>query len=60
LEAKAVEAEIEAEKKAQASSVPQSVSYERIQADLLEKNIKVSMPLWAAGYKIIDQGGKEH
>ncbi|SVD81197.1 uncharacterized protein METZ01_LOCUS434051, partial [marine metagenome] len=54
LEAKVEQAEIQAEKDVSV------MSYEQIQADLLEKNIKVSVPLWAAGYKIIDQDGKEH
>ena len=48
-----------AEKKPQAAAAPQ-VSYEQIKAELQGKNIKVSVPLLAAGYKIIDQDGKEH
>ena len=53
-----IEAEIEAEKKAQAA--PRVSSFGQIKADLQEKGIKVSMPTWSAGYKALDQDGKEH
>jgi hypothetical protein len=52
------EAGLEAEK-AQAAAAPQ-VSFGQIKADLQEINIKVFMPLWDGGYKIIDQEGVEH
>ena len=51
------EAGLEAEK-AQAAAAPQ-VSFGQIKADLQEKDIKVSMPLWG-DYKIIDEKGVEH
>ena len=35
------------------------MSFGQIKADLQEKDIKVSMPLWG-DYKIIDQKGEEH
>lgn len=52
LEAEAVEAE-----KVRAARHPLVTE---IIKDLQEKNIKVSVPLLTAGYKIIDQDGKEH
>ena len=60
LEAKAVEAEIEAEQANQAEQYLHQHTYVQILAALLEKNIKVSESTGAAGYKIIDQDGKEH
>ena len=52
-----LEAEIEAEK-ARVAAAPR-VSAGQIKADLQEKGIKVSMSLFA-GYKALDQDGKEH
>jgi len=37
-----------------------SVSFGQIKADLQEIDIRVFMPLWAGGYKIIDQEGVKH
>ena len=62
LEAEVVEAEIEAEIEAKKARVAAAshMPYEQVQADLLGKNIKVSVSTWGAGYKALDQDGKEH
>ena len=55
-----LEAEVVKVVQAEKAQAAQRPLVTEIIKDLQEKNIKVSVPLLAAGYKIIDQDGKEH
>ena len=60
LEAEVEANEVEAKKTRVAAAASLNMPYEQVKADLLRKNIKVSTSTWGAGYKALDQDGKEH